>query len=69
MFTPCGEGEAVVYDKLHDYFDHVPFLQQMQKLAGKAMVPHDTKAASRSTNTAPAFFSSEKTLLTFNEIL
>ena len=38
--APSGKGEAVVYDKLHDNFDHVPVWQQMQKLAGEAVVPY-----------------------------
>ena len=36
--APSGEGEAAVCGKLHDNFDHVPVWQQMQKLAGEAMV-------------------------------
>ena len=36
---PGGEGEAAVCDQLHDHFDHVLVWQQMQKLAGEAVVP------------------------------
>ena len=38
--APGGEGEAVVSDKLHNHFDQMLVWQQMQKLAGEAVVPH-----------------------------
>ena len=37
--APGGEGEAVVFDKLYDHFDHMLVWQQMQKLTGEAVVP------------------------------
>ena len=38
--VPDGDGEAVVCDKLHYHFYHVPVWQQTQKLAGKATVSY-----------------------------
>ena len=40
VFAPCGEGEAAVCDKLHDYFDYVHVWLQTQKFAGEPAVPY-----------------------------
>ena len=60
MLCPDGKGEAVVYDKLHDHFDHVPVWQQTQKLAGRTTVSYDIISCCEINNTAPAFFFANK---------
>ena len=40
IYSNLGDmSVAVVYDKLHDHFDHVPVWQQTQNLAGEAAMP------------------------------
>ena len=38
--APSGMGEAMICDKLHVHFNHVPVWHQTQKLAGEAAVPY-----------------------------